>query len=183
MAPTFTSNLGMCIYPPVLSFWVSRGCSGFRSLNVGEEYCSSAPDVCSVTSCSLPGPSWSLLSSSPSPAACMCHNWSTSQPEPRGLLTFLTTPFPTYSLHKNNGFILLIFEFPESGTLLWHIVGVHCIFSKRLDFTLAVQCQGLDWEYSLGLPGAYSHILLQKIVGCVCVCVCLCVGGVCLRRE
>ena len=175
MAPTFTSNLGMCIYPLVLSFSVL---SFQRVFWVQEFKCwGRVLFICTWSvQCYILQPSWSFLFSSPSPAASMCHNWSTSQPEPRGLLTFLTTPFPTYSLHKNNGFILLIFEFPESNTLLWHIVGIHCIFSKRLDFTLAAQCQGLDWEYSLGLPGVYSHVLLQKIVVCVCVRVCLCVG-------
>ena len=118
----------MCVYLPTfvfILFRVSRWFSGFRGLNIAGENHWPAPEGYCVTSYNILHPSFPLYFPPFSSATCTWHDWSISHPQPCSLLSYLPSPLHAYRLHKSSKFILLMFEFLESSTMLWHMGGVH----------------------------------------------------------
>ena len=119
----FTPTRSMCVYSPtfvfILVFWVWE----FK-------YCGRESLACTWRiPCHFLQHSSSLLS--PLFPSFFLSNlyltWlSISHPQPCGLLSYLPSPLHAYRLHASSKFISLIFEFPESSTMLWHMADVHC---------------------------------------------------------
>lgn len=178
----------MCVYLPTLflfCFEFPDGFSGFRGLNIAGESLACTWRILRhllttffTSSFPLYFPSFFLSN--------LYLTWLKhfSPSNPCSLLSYLPSPLHAYRLHKSSKSISHRAVSIWSQAQCYDTWEVYTVFQMR-DSNLVAQCQGLDWEYSLGLLGAYTHIYCRN---CMCVCVHtrvyahICVRVSCLKR-